>query len=245
MPTMRYSIIDTLRGLALCNMILYHLFWDLTHLQGVDLPWLDTVVGFVWQQGICWTFILLAGFCQGLGQQQLRRGLIVSIMGILVTIVTYLVGPDAPIVFGILSFLGLAMLLTTVLAPYLRRVSAGWGIGINIFLFAATKLLNEGYLGFGNWRWYHLPSYFYEYGYFSSFWGFQAENFYSADYFSLFPWWFLFLIGYYLEHLPLVSQALQRFSQGENKNLAWLGRHSLGVYLVHQPLIILVLRLYF
>ena len=70
----------------------------------------------------------------------------------------------------------------------------------------------------------------------SGFLGFPPADCYSTDYFSLLPWCFLFLTGYFLRRVQLDRQArperdirLPVFST--------LGRHSLLIYLVHQPLV--------
>ena len=55
--------LDTIRGLALVNMILYHLSWDQVYMFGADWDWYRSDGAYVWQQGICWTFILLSGYC--------------------------------------------------------------------------------------------------------------------------------------------------------------------------------------
>lgn len=58
----RYALIDGIRGLAIVNMILYHAIWDLVYLYGFDWQWYLGPVGTLWQQAICWTFILVSGF---------------------------------------------------------------------------------------------------------------------------------------------------------------------------------------
>ena len=74
----RYRLLDELRGLDLISMMLYHGMWDVVFLFGVAQKWYTGRPGFVWQQSICWVFILLSGFCLPLGHRPLRRGLIVS-----------------------------------------------------------------------------------------------------------------------------------------------------------------------
>ena len=67
---MRYRLPDTLRGALLLSMIAYHTGWDLVYLFGYRVPWFTASPGYVWQQSICWGFILLSGFCLGLGPLQ-------------------------------------------------------------------------------------------------------------------------------------------------------------------------------
>ena len=62
----RYRLLDELRGLDLISMMLYHGMWDVVFLFGVAQKWYTGRPGFVWQQSICWVFILLSGFCWGI-----------------------------------------------------------------------------------------------------------------------------------------------------------------------------------
>lgn len=58
--------LDTLRGLTLVSMIAYHACWDLVWIAGMDWDWYRGQGAFFWQQSICWTFILLSGYCWSL-----------------------------------------------------------------------------------------------------------------------------------------------------------------------------------
>ena len=70
----RYALLDELRGLDLVSMMLYHGCWDLVNLFGIQADWYYGLPGHLWQQSICWVFILLSGFCVQLGHHTLRRG---------------------------------------------------------------------------------------------------------------------------------------------------------------------------
>lgn len=59
----RCALLDELRGLDLISMMLYHGMWDLVYLFGVSAPWYGSWQGELWQQSICWVFLLLSGFC--------------------------------------------------------------------------------------------------------------------------------------------------------------------------------------
>ena len=71
--------------------------------------------------------------------------------------------------------------------------------------------------------------------------GFPDSNFFSSDYFPLLPYLFLFLAGMFLARLPLP----QAFYQQHSRSLSLLGKNSLWVYLLHQPVIYAVLWLIF
>lgn len=108
---MRYPLLDSIRGAVLISMILYHGVWDLTAFTETSWDWYEETPGYLWQQSICWSFILLSGYCWSLGRHHLKRGLTVFGAGILVSLVTLLVMPEERILFGILTFLGSAMLI--------------------------------------------------------------------------------------------------------------------------------------
>lgn len=111
----RYALLDELRGLDLVSMMLYHGCWDLVNLFGIQADWYYGLPGHLWQQSICWVFILLSGFCVQLGHHTLRRGAQVFGAGALVTAVTLLFMPEDRVIFGVLTLLGSAMLLTGLL----------------------------------------------------------------------------------------------------------------------------------
>ena len=103
MERRRYQVLDTIRGCALVSMILYHACWDLVYLFGIDWPWYHGFAAHVWQQSICWTFILLSGYCFALGRHQLRRGLTVFFCGALITAATWFFMPENLVLFGVLT----------------------------------------------------------------------------------------------------------------------------------------------
>ena len=77
----RYTLLDELRGLDLVSMMLYHGCWDLVNLFGIQADWYYGLPGHLWQQSICWVFILLSSWgiipCAGAhrcsGQGRLSR----------------------------------------------------------------------------------------------------------------------------------------------------------------------------
>lgn len=144
----RYALLDELRGLDLVSMMLYHGCWDLVNLFGIQADWYYGLPGHLWQQSICWVFILLSGFCVQLGHHTLRRGAQVFGAGALVTAVTLLFMPEDRVIFGVLTLLGSAMLLTGLLEKPLRHIPPAAGFAISAVLFALTRNVSAGYLGF-------------------------------------------------------------------------------------------------
>ena len=196
-PASRYALLDELRGLDLVSMMLYHACWDMMFLFGIWMDWYAGMPGRLWQQAICWVFILLSGFCAPFGRHMLRRGVTVFAAGALVTAVTLVFMPEGRVIFGVLTFLGTAMLLTGVLEPLLKKVMPAVGLALSAVLFAVCYTVGSGWVGLGGWK-LMLPQSLYA-NYFTAFFGFYPDWFYSADYFGLLPWLFLFWAGYYLQ----------------------------------------------
>ena len=122
---------------------LYHACWDMMFLFGIWMDWYIGWPGRLWQQSICWVFILLSGFCVPLGHRTLKRGAQVFAAGALVTVVTLVFMPEDRVVFGVLTFLGSAMLLTGVLEPLLKKIPPAAGLAVSAVLFALTYHLDE------------------------------------------------------------------------------------------------------
>ena len=241
---MRYERLDNLRGITFISMFLYHGIWDLVYLYGVNMNWYESAAAYVWQQSICWTFILLSGFCWSLGKRKLRSGLLVLGGGVLVTAVTAVVMPDNPAMFGVLTFLGSAMLLWIWPEKILGKIPPAAGAAISFLLFCVFREINVGWIGFEGLRLVQIPAGFYR-NLFTAYLGFPFQDFVSSDYFSLFPWFFLFVTGYYLYRLTEQCHRT-RICRGRNiPVIAYVGRHTLLLYLLHQPVLFGVLTAVF
>ena len=227
----RYAGLDTIRGITLLSMIAYHASWDLVYLYGVNWLWYRSFGAYLWQQSICWTFILLSGFCFHLGRHRVRRGLMAFGGGALVSAVTFVMMPEEPILFGVLTFLGTATLLTVLLDALAKRIPARAGLAGSFTLFLLLRGVNSGYLGFEGARIAALPRGLYQ-DLLTAFLGFPSASFVSSDYFSLIPWLFLFWTGYFLYGLRREEGCRLRLPV-----VTAMGRHSLLIYLLHQPLI--------
>jgi uncharacterized membrane protein len=172
-PASRYALLDELRGLDLVSMMLYHACWDMMFLFGIWMDWYIGWPGRLWQQSICWVFILLSGFCVPLGHRTLKRGAQVFAAGALVTVVTLVFMPGERVIFGVLTFLGTAMLLTGVLEPLLKKVMPAVGLAVSAVLFAVCYPVGLGWVGLGGWK-LMLPQSLYA-NYFTAFFGFYPD----------------------------------------------------------------------
>lgn len=227
----RHHDIDTIRGCALVSMIAYHGCWDLVYLCGFDWAWYRSFGAYVWQQSICWTFILLSGYCFFLGRRPVRRGLVTFASGGLVSAVTAVALPENPVFCGVLTFMGLATLLTVPLKPLLRRLPPQPGLAASIALFMLVRDVNDGFLGFEGVRIAAAPE---GANLFTAVLGFPPAGFHSSDYFPLLPWLLLFWTGLFLSRLRPERDDLLLHPI---PLITAMGRHSLLIYLAHQPLL--------
>ena len=148
--------------------------------------------------------------------------------------VTLLFMPEDRVVFGVLTLLGAAMLITGLLQPLLQKIPAWAGLVVSLLLFAATYHTQDGFWQLGPWQML-LPGVWYA-NLFTAFFGFFPRGFFSTDYFPLLPWLFLFWAGYFL-HFCMGRARMEPLRRSVCPALGWMGRHSLLLYLLHQPVI--------
>ncbi len=241
----RVVMLDSLRGGAMVLVILYHLLYNLRWVYGVSLPtWLTTgepVVEAV-HVAFLWVLFAVSGVCSHYSRNLLRRGAWIYLAGFGLTVVTSLFMPSQLIVFGVLSCFGACMVLTALLSPVLDKIP--WWV-----------LLPAGVLLWWMFRRFHTdgvvdvfattvpvtqPSSRYLYPI-----GITHPGFFSADYFPLVPFFFMYLAGRGLYHPVEKGWLPDRLYHLKPGVLAFIGRHSLLIYLVHQPLLLGILWLLF
>lgn len=231
----RYKVLDELRGLTILVMIAYHAVWDAVYLFGAELPWFRFPGAYIWQQGICCSFIFISGVCQHFGRRRVRRAALIFALGAAITAATALFMPENIIIFGVLTLIGSAKLLSLALEPLLSRCRAGWGALLAFAAFVLTKNIQKGYIGLGGLK-LELPRALYA-NCVTAYFGFPGGSFFSSDYFPLLPWVFLFLCGYFAYRLAEEHRLLRRLEAGRCRALEWLGKRTLWLYVLHQPLL--------
>lgn len=216
-PAGRYALLDELRGLDLVSMMLYHACWDMMFLFGIWMDWYIGWPGRLWQQSICWVFILLSGFCVPLGHRTLKRGAQVFAAGALVTVVTLVFMPEDRVVFGVLTFLGSAMLLTGVLEPLLKKIPPAAGLAVSAGCALRCRMHGTRIT-------------------LQRFSAFCPSIFIPPIILPCCRGCFLFWAGYFL-HFCMGRQRMEPLRRSVCPALGWMGRHSLLLYLLHQPVI--------
>jgi len=222
--TKRFWEIDSLRGFAIVAMVLFHLLFDIRYLAKINL--LTPVQWYLFPRIIGGTFIFLVGLSLTLGKSNvIKRGAKVFAWGAVITAVTWIAVPETAIWFGILHFIGLGIMLSYFFKDSNTLLWAGivLFVGLNIQSFTV------------DFPWFMWI-------------GLLPKNFYTLDYYPLIPWFGILLLGMYAGK-KLYAQKKRNFQLVDYsksqvvKVLALLGRHSLMIYLVHQPVLIGVIYL--
>ena len=217
--------LDAFRGLCVLGMVAVHFVYDIVYLYGLVQWNLPETFLFVQKWGGV-LFLLLSGICITLGSRSARRGTIVLAAGLLVTAVTvvmhrYFSFHESIIIrFGVLHCLGICMLLWPVFRklPWWGLLAAGipmvllglWVSGIRIDIAWLFPL------------------------------GLKAEGFQSSDYFPLLPNLGFFLLGAAIGRTAYKNKASQLPDLSGSlpiRFLAFCGRQSLPIYLLHQPIL--------
>lgn len=237
----RAGFIDDLRGLDIVAMVLYHAMYDIVYIFGIDIPFFYNFLMPYVQPFIAGIFIVLSGISCRYSRSNLKRGVKTLMFGMVLTAVTLLFMPSEAIYFGILHFMGTAMMLFALLKPILDKVPPLIGLIPSIVLYILTQHIPHGWIGFGDAFRLMLPRQLYTKSYLLPL-GFAGAG---SDYFPLLPYLFMFLAGSFLGIYFRREQMPDWLYNTNSKIFSILGRHTLLIYMLHQPVIMGVLTAYF
>ena len=243
--SIRYHFLDVIRAITLINLIAYHALYDLVYLYHISIPFYTGKAGYLWQQSICWTFIFLSGISFHFGRHPIKRACVLTLSGMVITLITLFFMPELPVYMGILSFMGMAWFIMILVQPLLKKLDPFHGFLLSSVLFIVFRDINQGILGFESIHILTLPDWLYK-SHIGFIFGFPTDSFISGDYFSLIPWIFLYLSGYFFWKLIQKKEAVLTFLQkGNIPFFNQIGKHTLPVYLIHQPLLLLLFEFLF
>lgn len=239
----RVGLLDELRGFAIICMVVYHAMYDLNFIFGVKVPvffddWFDVV-----QSIFAGLFIFISGTVCRYSRNNLKRGVQCFFFGMLLTFITPFFN-EHTIYFGILHFLGISMMIFGLCEGILDHLPALVGIIMFGLLFAVTCYVRNGFVGINGLFEWELPEKLYSVGVLFPF-GFYNDSFVSLDYFPLFPWLFLFIAGSYFGVWAKNRSLPKFFYPVHIKWLATVGRYTIWIYMLHQPIVYLIFSLIF
>lgn len=230
----RLPIIDIARGVAIVAMMIYHLSWDLSYFRfiaanvGNDPEWV------AFARTILFAFMFLVGvglvLAHGRGirwRAFWRRWLFVLAGALAITIATWFAFPDSFVYFGVLHAIALLSLMAL---PFL--MAPLWLPILTAAVFIALPFLySDALFNQKTWSWL-------------GFWQVPPP---ANDLVPVFPWFGVVLLGVIAARLVLASPSLVARLAGipaanpVTRALALLGRWSLLIYLLHQPLLLAVI----
>jgi uncharacterized membrane protein len=224
-PT-RLTVVDALRGAAVCAMIAYHFCFDLNWFGVLHADFNRDVLWLSLRAIIVSSFMLLVGISLVLAQQAgisttryWRRIALIAACALLVTAGSYAAFPRTFITFGILHCIAVASLLAW---PFTRHPFTALVTGMAIVAIGLQVRLPLFDTAWLNWI------------------GLMTHKPATEDYVPLFPWVGLVLIGISLGTWISVRKrpGIAALGRASPQWLTWLGRHSLLVYMVHQPVLL-------
>jgi len=227
----RYWEVDFTRGLAILMMLLSNFITDLQYFFNYNN---HEVFWWFFARATAFMFIFLVGVSLTLSFSRVKhkpkifkkyfvRGSKTLGLGILITIASLLFIPSDYIIFGILHFIGISIILAYPFLKFKKSIPLATGLIIITLGFLAEKIhLNSNYL----------------------FWlGLVSKNFSSIDFFPLLPWLGVVLLGIWFGKTIYPKGKRQFEIQFSENKISTLGRHSLYIYLAHQPIILGILFL--
>ena len=233
--------IDFLRGIAIVVMICFHFLYDL-NLFGITHLSLYSGFFFFLAYGTASLFIILFGISLTMKFSQLKkshqprsiylsnviRGIKIFALGLIITLVTFWYIPNRFIVFGILHFIGLSLMISYPFLSYKLR---------NVFIGLVFILIG-----------YYLRIFSFDFS-----WGlpigFIPQGFSTVDYFPFFPWFGVVLIGIAIGNI-VYWNGERRYLLRDYSNrfpiplFCFLGRNSLIIYFLHQPVLLGLIYLF-
>ena len=221
--TQRVVAIDVVRGIAIIAMVIYHFCFDLAYLRLAPFdfyrdPW--------WLHArtlILSSFLLIVGVSLVLAERSVdgrarfwSHVVRIGACAALVSLASYVIFPRSYIWFGVLHAIAVSLVLVRPLAKH-PRAALLVGVGV----IAAGMTLHHPWFDGRALGWL----------------GFMTAKPVTEDYVPLFPWMGVMLLGTSAGHWLVRTRfrALALFEDGP-RLLARIGRHSLAIYMIHQPL---------
>lgn len=224
----RVQTLDIIRGIDIVLMILFNYSVTLGYFGLINMP-SDFFYSFVFPRAIAAVFIFISGVAayagfekhkENFSKRYFRRGVKLLIFAIFITLFTYIFVPAGTVYFGILHFFAVSSFLVPFFIKY-NKLNLVAGLLI---------ALPGSYLQLTQFDFSYL------------FWlGFMPEKFYTFDYFPLIPWLGVLMLGVYSGRYIVGRTANLRFKSRFASAFMFLGKNSLTIYLIHQPVLVLLL----
>ncbi|MFH0885430.1 MAG: heparan-alpha-glucosaminide N-acetyltransferase [Candidatus Micrarchaeota archaeon] len=232
MADRRVSGIDTLRGLAITMMIAYHLIFDIWYLRIGEFD-ITSLPLSIFQHSIGTLFLLLVGISLTLSERHNREGYahyvkraaFLGLVALSITLATWVYPHEGMITFGIIHCIALSVLL----APLFFRLGK-LNVLLGLLLIAAGLIVPAIQTDSPYLFWF----------------GVTRPDYTALDFYPIIPWLGVVLIGVFAGQTiyPKGRGVNARKESRLSRTVAFAGRHSLAIYLIHQPVMMGILLAY-
>jgi len=215
--------IDMARGILVILMIILHILFNLEYFYGIPVNYSYGIINVL--RNICATFfIIISGISTFFSRSSIKRGLMFFSVAIIITLATYIFNSEEYIVFGILHMISICMLIS----PVLKKLSKHWLFVLLVALILISIVISDIQV---------KNNYLFMFG-------LRNKNFNSLDYYPLLPWSLFFVAGILLGKTIYRDKKSIFSFQVKDNLINLIGRHSLLVYVVHQPVILAIMFLF-
>lgn len=237
MDKSRFWEIDAFRGAAIIMMIASNFVTDLQYFLGYTS---HETFWWVFARATAFIFIFLVGICLTISysgdkhkkfKKYLARGAYIFGLGMIITIATFFFIQQDFIRFGVLHLIGISIILAY---PFLKLKKFQWTLPLGLAFILIGAFISHVNIN-SNWLlWLGLTS----------------VSFSSIDYFPLLPWFGVVLLGIFSGKILYPNGRKRMFTPIFNaqpkaaKPLSFLGRYSLLIYFIHQPILLGLLWLF-
>lgn len=228
MLTSRIYELDVLRGFAILLMIIFHFCYDLDTFQFVKIDFSHDLFWIYFRSIIIVIFLSIVGMSLYTSYRKnivfvkfIRRITILFLAATLISVVTFFMFPTKWIYFGIIHFIFVASIIAVF---FVKTPTIAFIVGIFIIVLSYYDYTNLHFLFLYTRTIFNIP-------------------YYTVDLVYFFPWMGVVLIGIYLQFKNLYGFKL-KYSSTKNI-LAYMGRRSLLIYLIHQPILYGLVKGYF
>ncbi len=222
----RIQLMDTVRGILIILVVLFHLLYDLDIIFGVDTGLFSQNWFYTFRDCFVGLLIFISGISCNLSRNNIKRGVKTFVFGFIISVVTAIFMPSEQIIFGILHFFGVSMILYGVFHKFFKKIPAAIGvISSALFYIFTLNLYNFSFTGLNIFAKYLLFII-----------GFNTGCS-SADYYPLLPWFFIFMAGTFAGRDIKTRRLPEFFYKNMCPPLTFIGQHTLIIYILHQPII--------
>lgn len=243
----RISLLDELRGLSIVLMVFFHAFYLIGY--EFDIEFFQELYAFFSpaQPYFAGLFIFICGISCNLSHSNVKRGLLLAGVAALMSMVLWcavwwrMLSPGNYIWFGILHLLAVCILLYALLRPTLKYIPPVLGFVCCLVLFVLCYHIpydQGGYFGLRGLFTVGIPAAATDHPLLYPFGLCPVSA--CGDYFPLLPWFFCFLGGSFVGVWATRGKFPKWTYRCRFPWLAATGRHTLLIYLFHQPILYLL-----